>query len=222
MDCESIKWVTTCSGALLEKLIVPHQVKKFTPFYGAWGFITLVTTVPLVLFWARLIQSTPILFLLWWILWLSSHLCIDLPGVFFCQFPYLNPVCISDLPHKCIWRHFSIKSQQSLCTKQPLNFSMSCSQNHYVSLVSNKYGKLTPLGDVDFVSPFCRWFNYHSVLADTSMPGVSNIQTVGHIWCTRVLYMALSLTLLQLQKWPMAVLKYLINFNGAFPLYWLQ
>jgi hypothetical protein len=46
-------------------------------------------------------------------------------------------VCISDLPHKCIWRHSSIESQQSLCTKQPLNFSVSCSQNHYVSLVSN-------------------------------------------------------------------------------------
>jgi hypothetical protein len=116
---------------------------------------------------------------LWWILWLSFHLCIDLPGVSFCQFSYINPVCISYLHHKCIWRHSSIESQQLLCTKQPLNFSMSCSQNHYVSLVSNKYGKLIPLGDVDFVLLFCRWFNNHSVLADISMPGVSNIQTVG-------------------------------------------
>jgi hypothetical protein len=131
-------------------------------------------------------------------------------------------VCISDLPHKCIWRHSSIESQQSLCTKQPLNFSVSCSQNRYVSPVSNKYRKLTPLGDVDFVSSICGRFNYHSVLADTSMPGVFNIQTVGHMWCNRVLYMALSLTLLQLQKWPRALLKYLINFNYAFTLYCLQ
>jgi hypothetical protein len=97
-------------------------------------------------------------------------------------------VCISDLPQKCIWRHSSIESQQSLCTKQLLNFSVSCSQNHYVSLVSNKCRKLTPLGDVYFVSPSCRRFNYHSVLAGTSMPGVSNIQTVGHMVYQSTLY----------------------------------
>jgi hypothetical protein len=87
--------------------------------------------------------------------------------------------------------------------------------------VSNKYGKLTPLGD-DFVSSFCGWFNYHIVLADSSMPGVTNIHTVGRMWCTIALYMALSLTVLQLQKWPSAILKYVINFNDAFPLYCLQ
>jgi hypothetical protein len=45
VGCESIKWVTTWSGALLEKLIVPHLDKKFTPFYGAGRFITVVTAV---------------------------------------------------------------------------------------------------------------------------------------------------------------------------------
>ena len=165
-------------------------------------------SMPLV-FWARLIQSTTILFL-------YDEFCDYLPGVSFCQFPYINPLCISDLPHKCIWRHSSIDSLQLLCTKQPLNFSMSCSQNHYVSLVSNEYGQLVTL------ILFRPSAGDSTTTADTAVPGVSNVQTVCHMWCTSLLYMALSLTLLQLQKWPNALLKYLINFNDAFPLYCSQ
>jgi len=77
---------------LLEKLTVPHLVKKFLTFYVTREFITAFTrTRHLSFSWARSIRSTPISRFLKSILISSSLLLLGLPSLSLSlMFPLLN------------------------------------------------------------------------------------------------------------------------------------
>jgi len=82
--------VTAWNRVLLEKLTGSILIKKFPPFYGTRNFSTPFTTAyNLSLFWAISIQSiTPSPTSWWFILILSTNLCLRLPNG---AFPSVSP-----------------------------------------------------------------------------------------------------------------------------------
>jgi hypothetical protein len=55
-----INYPTPRNIVLLDKLVVPYQIKKFSVFYRTGEFVAILTsTAHLSLFWARLIQYMP-------------------------------------------------------------------------------------------------------------------------------------------------------------------
>jgi hypothetical protein len=114
---EVASWIPSCCIAISrtnltawhrvfpEKLTVPQPVKKFPAFYGTLRFIIAFKRARhLSLSWATSIQSLPHPISWRYILILSFHLCLGLPGGLLPSgLPYRNFVCTAPVSHKSIW-----------------------------------------------------------------------------------------------------------------------
>lgn len=108
-DSRSHNWLTTCSRVLIENLIVPQLVKKFSEFFGTGRFTTFIRAHHLSLPWATSVWSTPS----HTVPWRSSpvflfHLYLVFRAVSFLHLsPPKHVVCMYLLSHTYYTSHLS-------------------------------------------------------------------------------------------------------------------